>query len=73
MDVAWGSSNNGTNIQVANCSGNPAQQWVLSNAGDLVKPQANKCVDAKDIGTANGTVLQLWDCNGGSNQKWSVR
>ena len=32
-------------IQIASCSGNPAQQFVLSGAGDLVNPQANKCVD----------------------------
>jgi streptogrisin C len=45
MDVAWGSKDNGAAVQLANCSGNPAQQWVLSGAGDLVNPQANKCVD----------------------------
>jgi streptogrisin C len=27
------------------CNGNPAQQFVLSGAGDLVNPQANTCVD----------------------------
>ena len=48
MDVAWGSTANGAAIQIANCSGNPAQQFVLSAAGDLVNPQANKCVDIAD-------------------------
>jgi hypothetical protein len=72
MDVAWGSKDDGAHIQLARCSGNPAQQFVLSQQGDLVNPQANKCVDAKDNGTGNGTKLQLWTCAGTPNQKWHV-
>jgi streptogrisin C len=69
MDVAWGSTANGAAIQLAGCSGNPAQQFVLTGAGDLVNPQANKCVDVTGWGGA-GTPLELWDCTGGANQKW---
>ncbi|MFF5249246.1 ricin-type beta-trefoil lectin domain protein [Streptosporangium sp. NPDC000095] len=69
MDVAWGSTANGAAIQLATCSGNPAQQFVLSGAGDLVNPQANKCVDVTGFG-GSGTPLQQWECNGGANQKW---
>ncbi|MHC3472986.1 ricin-type beta-trefoil lectin domain protein, partial [Streptomyces sp. 7R007] len=72
MDVAWGSKDDGAAIQLARCSGNPAQQFVLSQAGDLVNPQADKCVDATDNGTGNGTKLQLWTCSGTPNQKWRV-
>jgi hypothetical protein len=72
MDVAWGSTEDGAVIQLARCSGNPAQQFVLSTAGDLVNPQADKCVDAKDNGTGDGTDLLLWTCNGQPNQKWRV-
>ena len=72
MDVAWGSKDDGAHIQLARCSGNPAQQFVLSQQGDLVNPQADKCVDAKDNGTGNGTKLQLWSCAGTPNQKWHV-
>ncbi|MGW1556882.1 ricin-type beta-trefoil lectin domain protein [Streptomyces sp. NPDC002144] len=73
MDVAWGSKDDGAHIQLARCSGNPAQQFVLSQAGDLVNPQADKCVDATDNGTGNGTKLQLWTCSGTPNQKWRVQ
>jgi streptogrisin C len=69
MDVAWGSRDNGAAIQLARCSGNPAQQFVLSGAGDLVNPQANKCVDVTSWG-GTGTPLQQWECLGGANQKW---
>lgn len=73
MDVAWGSRENGAVIQLAWCSGNPAQQFRLNAASDLVNPQADKCVDVKDALTGNGTRLQLWECNGDDNQKWSRR
>ncbi|WP_079102815.1 ricin-type beta-trefoil lectin domain protein [Streptomyces sp. TP-A0356] len=73
MDVAWGSRDDGAAIQLARCSGNPAQQFVLSTAGDLVNPQADKCVDAVNNGTGNGTKLQLWTCSGTANQKWRVQ
>ncbi|GGM69214.1 ricin-type beta-trefoil lectin domain protein [Dactylosporangium sucinum] len=70
MDVAWGSTAPGAIIQLAYCSGNPAQQFVLTAAGDLVNPQANKCVDVKDWAGYDGGRLITWDCHGGANQKW---
>ncbi|MFI5798580.1 ricin-type beta-trefoil lectin domain protein [Streptomyces sp. NPDC051677] len=73
MDVAWGSRDDGAVIQLANCSGNPAQQFILSKDLDLVNPQADKCVDAKDNGTGNGVKLQLWTCSGTPNQKWRAQ
>ncbi|MDX3531217.1 ricin-type beta-trefoil lectin domain protein [Streptomyces sp. ID05-39B] len=73
MDVAWGSREDGAVIQLARCSGNPAQQFVMSTAGDLVNPQADKCVDVKDNGTGNESKLQLWTCAGTPNQKWRVK
>lgn len=73
MDVAWGSRDDGAVIQLARCSGNPAQQFVLSTAGDLVNPQADKCVDVKDNATGDGARLLLWTCAGTPNQKWRVK
>jgi streptogrisin C len=70
MDVAWGSTASGAVIQIVGCNGNPAQQFVLSAAGDLVNPQANKCIDIKDWNGNDGAALQLWDCAGTANQKW---
>ncbi|WP_197359577.1 RICIN domain-containing protein, partial [Streptomyces clavuligerus] len=73
MDVAWGSTADGALVQIARCSGNPAQTFVLSTQNDLVNPQANKCVDAKDFGTTKGTPIQIWGCGGATNQKWRTR
>lgn len=73
LDAAWGSTANATIVQVVRCSGNPAQQFRLNGAADLVNVQADRCVDVKDHNTANGTTIQLWDCSGNSNQKWTLR
>ncbi|MBM7113653.1 ricin-type beta-trefoil lectin domain protein [Archangium primigenium] len=70
MDVAWGSVDAGAIIQIANCSGNPAQKFILSGAGDLVNPQANKCVDIVDHNQNSGAKLIQWTCTGANNQKW---
>ncbi|WP_205315686.1 ricin-type beta-trefoil lectin domain protein [Nonomuraea lactucae] len=69
MDVAGGAVNNGATVQVARCSGGPAQQFVMNN-GELVNPQSKKCVDIRGGGSGNGGRLQIWDCHGGGNQKW---
>lgn len=73
MDVAWASRDDGTLIQLARCSGNPAQTFAMSPAADLVSVMADKCVDAMWSGTANGTGLHLWTCGGTPNQKWTLR
>jgi streptogrisin C len=70
MDVAWGSTADGAVVQIATCSGNAAQQWVLSAAGDLVNPQANKCLDITGWNGNSGALLETWTCTGGANQKW---
>ncbi|MEV4636456.1 thaumatin family protein [Actinoplanes sp. NPDC049548] len=70
VDVADGATADMIAIQVFTCNGTPAQQWVLTEAGDLVNPQADKCVDIAAWNAANGAPLQLWTCNGMANQKW---
>ena len=70
LDVPWGSTASGVILQIVTCNGNPAQQWVLSAAGDLVNPQANKCVDIRDWNGEDRAQLQLWECAGTLNQKW---
>ncbi|MFC9469027.1 RICIN domain-containing protein, partial [Streptomyces coelicoflavus] len=73
MDATWGGTANGTVVQVAVCSGNPAQQFILAGPRDLVNVQANKCVDVVGGKTGNGARLQLWECDGKDDQKWSTR
>ena len=68
---AWAGTANGTEVQLVNCNGNPAQRFTLTGAGDLVNLRPTS---AWTSGTATRTTApscRLWDCTGGANQKWS--
>ncbi|WNI19060.1 ricin-type beta-trefoil lectin domain protein [Actinacidiphila sp. ITFR-21] len=68
VDVAAGSSANGTAVQLYDCNGTTAQQWT-STGGTL--RALGKCLDVAAAGTANGTQVQLYDCNGTGSQAWT--
>jgi glucosylceramidase len=69
VDIAGGSSVDGTAVQLYTCNGTSAQQW--SRPGDGTLRALGKCLDIKDRGTADGAQLQLWSCAGGANQQWT--
>ncbi|MBB5939694.1 RICIN domain-containing protein [Streptomyces zagrosensis] len=73
MDVAWASTADFAAIQVAVCSGNPAQLFRLNKTDDLVSQLAAKCVDMYHGGTANGTPAVLFSCTGRGNQTFTWR
>jgi glucosylceramidase len=68
VDVAGGSSTNGTAVQLYDCNGTTAQQWTVGTDGTL--RALGKCMDVTSAGTANGTQIQLYDCNGTGAQQW---
>jgi hypothetical protein len=76
FDLAGGSTNNGTMIQLYTSSststGNTNQRMQLvangSNWKIVMNSYTNKCFD---IGTNNGSLLVINDCNGGSSQSWT--
>ncbi|MFI1096373.1 ricin-type beta-trefoil lectin domain protein [Streptomyces sp. NPDC020917] len=49
MDAAWGGTAPGTVIQVANCSGNPAQQFSLRGT-TVYSKQAGRCLGVVNAG-----------------------
>ncbi|GGV66256.1 MULTISPECIES: lectin [Streptomyces] len=72
LDVKDNGTADGTPVQLWDCTGGPNQKWVVTDAHDIVNPQADKCLDVKDNDSANGTPLQIWSCSGNANQKWTV-
>ncbi|GHF93525.1 lectin [Streptomyces thermodiastaticus] len=72
LDVKDNGTADGTPVQLWDCTGGPNQKWVVTDAHDIVNPQADKCLDVKDNNPANGTPLQIWSCSGNANQKWTV-
>lgn len=69
LDVPWASTADGTQLQLANCSGNAAQTWTRSADGSV--RALGKCLDVAGGASANGTVVQLWTCNGTGAQRWT--
>ena len=57
-------------MQLYECNGTGAQQWVAGADGTLRNPESGRCLDAAGGGSANGTRLIILDCNGGANQRW---
>ncbi|WP_327191656.1 ricin-type beta-trefoil lectin domain protein [Streptomyces xinghaiensis] len=70
MDVAWGKHDDFTDIQIANCNGQPAQRFEMNEQRALRAVDSGKCVDIFDHQKADGSVAVLWPCNGATNQLW---
>lgn len=70
MDAAWGSTQKGTVIQLAYCSGNPAQQFTL-RGNNIYAKASNMCADVWDFKTNDGAAIRLHPCHAGQNQVWT--
>jgi hypothetical protein len=66
----------GAHAALADCTGGPEQQWVVTPvAADtyvLVNAASGKCLDVFGQGTDDGTDLVQWSCNGQANQQWKL-
>src|SRR5690349_9919434 len=71
VDVPGSSTTNGTQVQLADCSGAGNQSWTYTS-GKQLQVYGSKCLDANGQGTGNGTQVIIWDCNGQANQQWNV-
>ncbi|MGI5378430.1 lectin [Streptomyces sp. CA-251387] len=69
LDVAGGSTANGTPVQLYDCSGSAAQRWTVQGDGSV--RALGKCLDVTSGSTADGAKVQLYDCNGTGAQQWS--
>ncbi|MGZ3144739.1 ThuA domain-containing protein [Lentzea chajnantorensis] len=65
VDVAGGSSADGTRIQLYTCNSNAAQQWTVN--GNTLRA-FNKCMTTAG---GNGAQVQLQTCNGSGTQNWA--
>ena len=70
FDLANGNTAKGTNIQLVQCKGNPAQQWIMNGSTIRLAENLNKCIDLSSSNTADGANIQLWDCNDTDAQHW---
>jgi hypothetical protein len=72
LDLTEGSTANGTQPQLWDCTANNANQvWTVADNGSLqIK---GKCLDVANNSTADGAVVHVWDCfDTVATQKWTV-
>ncbi|MGW5271607.1 ricin-type beta-trefoil lectin domain protein [Streptomyces sp. NPDC004044] len=69
LDVAGGSSADGTAVQLYDCNGSAAQRWTVAADGSV--QALGSCLDVTSASTANGAKVQLYTCNGSSAQRWT--
>ncbi|MBV9859818.1 MAG: RICIN domain-containing protein [Alphaproteobacteria bacterium] len=69
LDVTGASTDNGTAVEMWDCTAANNQQWTFS--GGQILGLGGKCLDVRGAGTANGTAVQIWDCAGVANQQWN--
>ena len=76
LDVANGDAANGTNLQLWECNGSGAQQFVFEPASSgyyLVRNVlTGKCLDIWEFSTAAGANIAQYDCHGAENQQFAV-
>ncbi|XVV12660.1 ricin-type beta-trefoil lectin domain protein [Actinoplanes sp. CA-131856] len=72
LDVTGGSTANGNQPQMWDCTaGNTNQQWTRNADGTITG--LGKCLDVANNSTADGGAVHLWDCIGSvASQKWTV-
>ncbi|MFF5187147.1 ricin-type beta-trefoil lectin domain protein [Streptomyces sp. NPDC000345] len=69
LDVAGGSSADGTPVQLYDCNGTAAQKWTVAADGSV--RALGKCLDVTSGSTADGAKVQVYGCNGTGAQRWS--
>jgi endo-1,4-beta-xylanase len=69
IDVPSSSQNNGTRVQLYDCTGASNQTWTLTSSKQLTV-YGSRCLDA--AGSGNGSAVQIYSCNGQTNQQWNV-
>ncbi|KAA2258750.1 DUF1080 domain-containing protein [Solihabitans fulvus] len=72
LDVVGAGTANATEVELWQCNGNNAQQWVQRPNGALVNPVSNRVLDDQFGNTTDGNYLQIYDWNGGAYQRWST-
>ena len=72
LDVTGGSTANGNQPQLWDCTaGNANQQWTVGADGTV--KGLGKCLDVANNSTSDGGVVHLWDClSTVATQKWTA-
>ncbi|MFJ8577177.1 RICIN domain-containing protein [Micromonospora sp. NPDC093277] len=71
-----GDNTDGAPMVLADCTGGPEQQWVVTPVGGdvftLVNAAGGKCLDVQGQSADDGVAIQQWACHGQPNQQWRL-
>ncbi len=75
LEVADGSTANGSNVQIWSDLGSDSQQWRFEDAGGgyyRITPRnaTGRCLDVSGVSQDNGANIHIWDYLAGANQQW---
>jgi len=78
LDVTGGGTADGTPVQIFDCNGTGAQQWIYTGLGTISNLGSGKCLDLKTINRFGFDEFQavIHTCNnvpGNNVQNWEVR
>ena len=76
LDVAWGSKENGANIQLYDNLENGDQTFYVTYLGNgaykIVNSNSGRCLDVDAAGMEAGTNVQQYDYAGADQQQWII-
>ncbi|MFF5226371.1 RICIN domain-containing protein [Dactylosporangium sp. NPDC000521] len=71
-----GSTGDGTQVHLWSYGGATNQQWLPASLGGgnfrFTARNSGKCLDVRDVSTADGALLQQWSCTGGAAQSFRL-
>jgi len=73
LDLANGSADTGTAVQLGTCDRRPSQRWAAPATWPGEITVLGKCLDVSGGDTANLTRVHLWDCNSTGAQVWDLQ
>ena len=73
LDVRGGGTADGTLVQIFECNGTGAQEWIYTGTGTIFNPQSGKCLDLKTVNRFGFNEYQavIQTCN--NSQNWAVQ
>lgn len=72
LDEQYNNTKARTRAWVYKCNGTSAQQWKLTNKGEIINTHSNLCLDDQWAKTNDGNTIWMWNCNGTNAQAWTV-
>ena len=72
LDVYHSGTADFTPVNLYNCNGGGAQQWLPQGNGEIINPESGLCLDDPNGTLTDGTQLQIRTCGDYASQQWAL-